>query len=411
MKTYLFFFGKSQDFTFEVFDEFGKVNDFNKIIKDFDLLESEYFNIDDINNTSIIAKYNFVSNAGVKFSMLKLYSLAQAVSGNRIEGSIYGVALLSERDLSFSETNLSLLKQAKDEFAKLSLAGLKFNKSNFSEDANAIWNAIVNSEAGNYFRLLSYGQNIQISNNRLPRAYFVNSIFDTSHNFDNQMGLTQRLYVSNDIDHLKRMQLKWGNSFPVFIKSSAGWESSKPKSSTEDRITRESLPPESSDMKSLKIQLSDLQYEYSQLELEAKEKIKNHKSKTKLFKFIIIFQLLILAGVLIFSILKKNTDNKYSEFNNVELNGNIINNDSVTLSNEYGNKSFFIDEDGKYEALKKIIINIEKLRSLKSTKNFKSDSVLLLSLKNNIIIAADKINMDTSLVNKFYLQAQKRIAK
>jgi hypothetical protein len=343
--------------------------------------------------------------------MLKLYSLAQAVSGNRIEGSIYGVALLSERDLSFSETNLSLLKQAKDEFAKLSLAGLKFNKSNFSEDANAIWNAIVNSEAGNYFRLLSYGQNIQISNNRLPRAYFVNSIFDTSHNFDNQMGLTQRLYVSNDIDHLKRMQLKWGNSFPVFIKSSAGWESSKPKSSTEDRITRESLPPESSDMKSLKIQLSDLQYEYSQLELEAKEKIKNHKSKTKLFKFIIIFQLLILAGVLIFSILKKNTDNKYSEFNNVELNGNIINNDSVTLSNEYGNKSFFIDEDGKYEALKKIIINIEKLRSLKSTKNFKSDSVLLLSLKNNIIIAADKINMDTSLVNKFYLQAQKRIAK
>ena len=43
MKTYLFFFGKSQDFTFEVFDEFGKVNDFNKIIKDFDLLESEYF--------------------------------------------------------------------------------------------------------------------------------------------------------------------------------------------------------------------------------------------------------------------------------------------------------------------------------------------------------------------------------
>ena len=207
MKTYLFFFGKSQDFTFEVFDEFGKVNDFNKIIKDFDLLESEYFNIDDINNSSIIAKYNFVSNAGVKFSMLKLYSLAQAVSGNRIEGSIYGVALLSERDLSFSETNLSLLKQAKDEFAKLSLAGLKFNKSNFSADANAIWNAIVNSEAGNYFRLLSYGQNIQISNNRLTRAYFINSIFDTSHNFDNQMGLTQRLYVSNDIDHLKRMQL------------------------------------------------------------------------------------------------------------------------------------------------------------------------------------------------------------
>ena len=110
MKTYLFFFGKSQDFTFEVFDEFGKVNDFNKIIKDFDLLESEYFNIDDINNNTILAKYNFVSNSGVKYSMLKLYSLAQAVNGNRIEGSIFGVALLSESDLLFSEANLSLLR-------------------------------------------------------------------------------------------------------------------------------------------------------------------------------------------------------------------------------------------------------------------------------------------------------------
>lgn len=405
MKTYLFFFGKSQDFTFEVFDEFGKVNDFNKIIKDFDLLESEYFNIDDINNSSIIAKYNFVSNAGVKFSMLKLYSLAQAVSGNRIEGSIYGVALLSERDLSFSETNLSLLKQAKDEFAKLSLAGLKFNKSNFSADANAIWNAIVNSEAGNYFRLLSYGQNIQISNNRLPRAYFINSIFDTSHNFDNQMGLTQRLYVSNDIDHLKRMQLKWGNSFPVFIKSSAGWESSNLKSSTEDRITPVSIPPESSDIKSLKIKLSDLQYEYSQLELEAKEKIKNHKSKAKLFKFIIIFQFLALTGLLIFFIFKKKIVNDQPQPSNTESS------DSIAMLKEHYDKFLIVEDEGKYQDLKKVIINIEKIRGIRTSKNFKSDSALLINLKKDIIIAAEKINFDTILINKFYLEAQKRIAK
>ena len=405
MKTYLFFFGKSQDFTFEVFDEFGKVNDFNKIIKDFDLLESEYFNIDDINNSSIIAKYNFVSNAGVKFSMLKLYSLAQAVSGNRIEGSIYGVALLSERDLSFSETNLSLLKQAKDEFAKLSLAGLKFNKSNFSADANAIWNAIVNSEAGNYFRLLSYGQNIQISNNRLPRAYFINSIFDTSHNFDNQMGLTQRLYVSNDIDHLKRMQLKWGNSFPVFIKSSAGWESSNLKSSTEDRITPVSIPPESSDIKSLKIKLSDLQYEYSQLELEAKEKIKNHKSKAKLFKFIIIFQFLVLTGLLIFFIFKKKIVNDQPQPSNTESS------DSIAMLKEHYDKFLIVEDEGKYQDLKKVIIHIEKIRGIRTSKNFKSDSALLINLKKDIIIAAEKINFDTILINKFYLEAQKRIAK
>lgn len=405
MKTYLFFFGKSQDFTFEVFDEFGKVNDFNKIIKDFDLLESEHFNIDDIDNNSILAKYNFISNAGTKYSMLKLYSLAQAVSGNRIEGSIFGVALLSERDLLFSETNLSLLKQAKDGFAKLSLTGLKFNKSNFSADANSIWNAIVNSEAGNYFKLLNYGQHIQISNNRIPRAYFVNSILDTSYNFDNQMGLTQRLYVSNDIDHLKRMQLKWGNSFPVFIKSSNGWEINKPKSSIDNRIIPVTNSPDSSDLKSLKIKISDLQYEYSQLELEAKEKIKNHKRQSKLLKFIIIFQFLVIAGLLIFFIFKKNTFTEASQSSDVETN------DSIAMLKEHNDKFLIIEDESKYEELKKVIINIERIRGISTTKNFKSDSALLVNLKKDIIIAADKIHFDTILINKFYLQAQKRIDK
>lgn len=405
MKTYLFFFGKSQDFTFEVFDEFGKVNDFNKIIKDFDLLESEYFNIDDINNNNILAKYNFVSNSGIKYSMLKLYSLAQAVNGNRIEGSIFGVALLSESDLLFSEANLFLLKQAKDGFAKLSLTGLKFNKSDFSADAYIIWNAIIKSDAGNYFKLINYGQNIQISSNRLPRAYFVSSIFDTSHKFDNQLGLSQRVYVSNDIDHLKRMQLKWGESFPVFIKSPVGWERNISKSPPKDTVIEESTQSLSSELKSLKIQISDLQYDYSQLELEAKEKIKYHKRQSKLLKIIIIFQLLVLAGLLISSILKKNIVNDSPQFSNVESN------DSVAILNEHYDKFLIIEDESKYEALKKIIINIEKIRGISTTKNFKSDSTLLINLKKDIIIAADKINFDTILINKFYLQAQKRVAK
>ena len=405
MKTYLFFFGKSQDFTFEVFDEFGKVNDFNKIIKDFDLLESEYFNIDDINNNTILAKYNFVSNSGVKYSMLKLYSLAQAVNGNRIEGSIFGVALLSESDLLFSEANLSLLKQAKDLFAKLSLTGLKFNKSDFSADAHAIWNAIIKSEAGNYFKLINYGQNIQISNNRLPRAYFVNSIFDTSHKFDNQVGLSQRLYISNDIDHLKRMELKWGESFPVLIKSPVGWERNSSKSTLKERIIEEPTQSVSSEVKSLKIKISDLQYDYSQLELEAKEKIKYHKRQVKLLKFIILFQFLVIAGLLIFSILKKNT------FTEAPQSSDLESNDSIAMLKEHYDKFLIIEDESKYEDLKKVIINIERIRGISNTKNFKSDSALLINLKKDIIIAADKINFDTILINKFYLQAQKRINK
>ena len=219
------------------------------------------------------------------------------------------------------------------------------------------------------------------------------------------MGLTQRLYVSNDIDHLKRMQLKWGNSFPVFIKSSAGWESSNLKSSTEDRITPVSIPPESSDIKSLKIKLSDLQYEYSQLELEAKEKIKNHKSKAKLFKFIIIFQFLVLTGLLIFFIFKKKIVNDQPQPSNTESS------DSIAMLKEHYDKFLIVEDEGKYQDLKKVIINIEKIRGIRTSKNFKSDSALLINLKKDIIIAAEKINFDTILINKFYLEAQKRIAK
>lgn len=43
MKTYLIFFGKSQSFTFHAFDENGYIENFDEIIKNFDLLESEFF--------------------------------------------------------------------------------------------------------------------------------------------------------------------------------------------------------------------------------------------------------------------------------------------------------------------------------------------------------------------------------
>ena len=108
---------------------------------------------------------------------------------------------------------------------------------------------------------------------------------------------------------------------------------------------------------------------------------------------------------MISSILKKNIVNDSPQFSNVESN------DSVAILNEHYDKFLIIEDESKYEALKKIIINIEKIRGISTTKNFKSDSTLLINLKKDIIIAADKINFDTILINKFYLQAQKRVAK
>lgn len=46
METYLLFFGKSQDFTFKAYTEAGLVEDFNQVIKNFSLLESDWLNVD-----------------------------------------------------------------------------------------------------------------------------------------------------------------------------------------------------------------------------------------------------------------------------------------------------------------------------------------------------------------------------
>ena len=131
MQTYIIFFGKSQDFTFNAFDRNGYVPDFNLVIRDFDLLESSFFTVDDAGNQDILAKYNFRTKDGRIYSLLKLYSLAQAFNGSRIAGSTYGVSILSTGDLQFSSENNQLLKKAKELFGKKSLNGLKFNKSNF----------------------------------------------------------------------------------------------------------------------------------------------------------------------------------------------------------------------------------------------------------------------------------------
>ena len=78
MKTYLIFFGKSQYFTTHAFDNDDYIDDFNTVIKDFDLLESKIFTVDAIDNKEMLAKYHFSSREGKKYTLLKLYSFAQA---------------------------------------------------------------------------------------------------------------------------------------------------------------------------------------------------------------------------------------------------------------------------------------------------------------------------------------------
>lgn len=223
--TYLLFFGKSQDFLFYAFDCQSPVHDFDAIIKDFHELESKIFTVDTESkpNSEIVSKYLF-NNNGKVFSLLKLYSMAQAYSGNRIDGSIYGVALLSESNIAISEQNLSVLKAAKGEFAKLSLEnGVKFNKSNFYNDVKLIWNALVSHNEGNYFDKIDYNETVSFFREN-TKAFWVNDVFKQPVELNSTVADTPRVYFSNDLDHLLRTQKRWGkDKFPIYHKENSNY--------------------------------------------------------------------------------------------------------------------------------------------------------------------------------------------
>ena len=215
MGNYLVFFGKSQDFTSLYYDRNGWVADFNSIIRDFSLLESRVFTIDDINNKEILSRY-FFTQQGKEYCLVKLYSLGQAMSGARIAGSIYGVGLLSDQAIDFSKENLDLLRAAKDNFAKLSLDGIKFNKSDFKNDTDRIWSAIVSSKNGNLLDKIST-QDLKINEVEDPITIYVKNLFEDAVQLNSRIASFDTVYFSEDLQHLKRTQQKWGKDFfPIY---------------------------------------------------------------------------------------------------------------------------------------------------------------------------------------------------
>jgi hypothetical protein len=212
---YIVFFGKSQDFTSCYYDRNGRVADFSSVIRDFSLLESKVFTVDDIKNKEILSRYFFTSQ-GKGYCLVKLYSLAQAMSGARIAGSIYGVGLISDRAIDFSKENLDLLRAAKDNFAKLSLDGLKFNKSNFKGDSDKVWENLTIGPNGNLidkvttFDLVVNGTQGQV-------VFYSKNIFEDAIKLNRRILKKDNVYFSDDIEHLKRTQQKWGkDQFPIY---------------------------------------------------------------------------------------------------------------------------------------------------------------------------------------------------
>jgi hypothetical protein len=243
MKTYLIFFGKSQDFIFYAFDESNRINNFDTVIKDFDKLESEVLTVDEDAREEILSKYIFEKD-GKFYSLLKLYSLAQANQGARIAGSIYGVALLSEgRDIKISKNNIDILTGSKDKFAKASLDGLKFNKTNFYDDVKEVWKALINHKKGNLLAGIEFNNfGSELAFRELKTvAFYVNDILNDSISLNDEILNANQLYFSSNINHLKRTKGKYRNvnTFMFYDK-----RKSDPDTSSEKRGTTSAVQDE-----------------------------------------------------------------------------------------------------------------------------------------------------------------------
>jgi predicted nucleic acid-binding Zn ribbon protein len=171
--------------------------------------------VDDIKNKEILSR-KFFTVQGKGYCLVKLYSLAQAMNGARIAGSIYGVGLISDRAIDFSKENLDLLRAAKDNFAKLSLDGLKFNKSNFKSDTDKIWENLTLGPNGNLLDKVSTFD-LVVNGSQGQTVFFAKNLFGDAIKLNQRILKKDTVYLSEDLDHLKRTQQKWGkDQFPIY---------------------------------------------------------------------------------------------------------------------------------------------------------------------------------------------------
>jgi hypothetical protein len=213
MIKHLFFFGKSQSFSFQAFDENEIIEDYDQFIRDFDKLESSVFTIDRTENQDILAYYKF-SKGSKSFSLLKLYSFAQAYSGERVEGSTYGIAFLSDHDIELTSRNIKLLISLKTAFGNLSLTGKKFRYADFSNDARRTW---LGFKRQLYFALIDTGGPVRVPVEQNPLGIELKELHNITEEIRNFTNERAYVYFTEDRSHLERAKKKWGDYFDVVM--------------------------------------------------------------------------------------------------------------------------------------------------------------------------------------------------
>ena len=213
MTNYLLFFGKSSEFTTYAFDEEGLVPDFDrKVFRDFDLLETRFLVNDQLDNKIALAKYNF-DYVGKKFSMLKIYGCAMAANADRISGSSYGVAFISEKDISLSKENVNLLNSVRLKFKELVIENNRFIETAFVHYVDQIWAVFVKA---NYFQKIETKGIPFVSSNSSPLPFFVQNFDSLNKVCQEQIKFSSKLYFTTDLEHIHRSIKYFGGGIPVF---------------------------------------------------------------------------------------------------------------------------------------------------------------------------------------------------
>jgi hypothetical protein len=396
MSIYIVFFGKSQDFTSYYYDSKNPIPDFNSVIRDFDLLESKVFTVDDIKNKEILSRYNFVSQ-GREYCLLKLYSFAQAYSGNRIAGSIYGVGLLAEKSVNFTKDNLELLNDAKEEFASLSLEGVKFNKSNFKNDTDRIWKAIVTYKEGNLIDKVSTSA-LKINGSRGPVAFYVKNLFNDAIKLNDRIKDQDVVYFSEDLEHLKRTQNRWGkDNFPIFWEQRdkfIPYEEPVVVQPTHQNKFQEPIKKtndfESNDISKLRSELSDSNYSNQLL----KKDLEILNKKLKHFKYIIYGLVSLFFFIILFFFISLLTRKKKEvAISATPIQQNVIENQPNQIAN------FLVDESSIQSGIDLLraanfIISYDPNNQLKDSAKFHSAFLLVEDIANKYNIQIENIRVE-----------------
>lgn len=401
MKNYLAFFGSSEGFTSYIFDSEGITNDFKTSIEERGLLESSVFTTDDTQNKEILARYIFKADGQV-YSLLKLYSFAQAANISRIDGCTFGVALISNGLVKISKSNLDLLRAAKDHFTKLSLNGLKFNKSDFKDDVSRIWAAIVNNNNVNLLEQIQLDALVINNNNATPVSFYVKNLFSDAERLHSKVSKQDVVYFSEDFNHLKRNQNKLGkDTFPIYLEQNNSYikyvepEIRKP---IENRPNEKPVNGGNSEKNKKE---NAPQIDYKKINEKLQSDILRLKGKNKKLKYITYILLIGILVQIIWSVFfsNKSDDQEYVT--------NIGTRDTIYLNNKKP-LEYFLANNNVADSAIEILESSKYIFSFDINKQIK-DTAVLKSHWFNLSRRANFYQLDISKVNTYFIFLNEKI--